>query len=357
MEFTTQELTDIVLMYGECHYNVEATRRLYVHNFPQRQHPSRTKILQLVQRLRDTGSMLPTFEGRGRERPPHILEAEEAMLAAVDEDPTTSTRSLARDVGVSQPTVDRILRAHLLYPYHIQRVQHLTINDFPARRAFCQWFRQKSAVEPGFVGKVLFTDECCFTRDGILNFHNAHHWSDANPHIIRQSRFQWRFSVNVWCGILGDQLFGPIFLPARLNGDSYLDFLRNTLPDLMDDVPLLLRASMYFMHDGAPPHITRPVCNFLNASFPNRWFGRNGPLRWPPRSPDMNPLDYFLWGHMKTIVYRTDVENAEDLQQRILAAGEEIRNTPGVFERVRSNFHRRLEACMQAHGGHFQQFL
>ena len=51
----------------------------------------------------------------------------------------------------------------------------------------------------------------------------------------------------------------------------------------------------------------------LNESFPNRWLGRGGPVAWPPRSPDLTPLDYYLWGHMKTLVYETKVESTAAL--------------------------------------------
>ena len=42
-------------------------------------------------------------------------------------------------------------------------------------------------------------------------------------------------------------------------------------------------------------------CNisFLNVTFPNRWIGRGGPTPWPPRSPDITPLDLFLWRYVK----------------------------------------------------------
>jgi len=35
---------------------------------------------------------------------------------------------------------------------------------------------------------------------------------------------------------------------------------------------------MYFQHDGAPPHYTRHVTDFLDESFPNSWLGRGGPV-------------------------------------------------------------------------------
>ena len=62
----------------------------------------------------------------------------------------------------------------------------------------------------------------------------------------------------------------------------------------------------------------------LNESFPNRWLGRGGPVAWPPRSPDLTPLDYYLWGHMKTLVYEPKVESRAALRDRIFAAAEHI---------------------------------
>ena len=53
---------------------------------------------------------------------------------------------------------------------------------------------------------------------------------------------------------------------------------------------------MWFMHDGAPAHITVDVRHFLDATYPQRWIGRGGPVIWPARSPDLNPLDFFFGG-------------------------------------------------------------
>ena len=62
------------------------------------------------------------------------------------------------------------------------------------------------------------------------------------------------------------------------------------------------------------------VRQFLNDTFPKRWIGRDGPTPWPPRFPDITPLDFFLWGYVKDIVYRTKVRYDSDLHQRIIEA-------------------------------------
>ena len=85
------------------------------------------------------------------------------------------------------------------------------------------------------------------------------------------------------------------------------------------------------LHYGAPAHFSLVAREFLNATYEDRWFGRGGPHLRPARSPDLNPLDFFLWSHLKSLVYTTAVENVEDLRNRIMQGCDTIRNTPGIF--------------------------
>ena len=48
-----------------------------------------------------------------------------------------------------------------------------------------------------------------------------------------------------------------------------------------------------------------------------RWIGRGGPVAWPARSPDVTPLDFFLWGYVKDQVIKTPVFELDELKQRI----------------------------------------
>lgn len=355
-QYPVEEYADMHFVYGECGGNaVDAVVR-YAERFPGRRLPHRETFIAVAQRLRETGSVLPRAREVGRPRQVRNL-VEEQVLHCVEENPSLSTREIARTVGVSHDTVWKILRENLLYPYHIQRVQALNDADYPARVNFCQWLLQQTAQDPHFPCKILMTDECCFTRNGIINFHNTHVWADENPHAIRRHNFQHRFSINVWVGVIGDHLIGPYVLPMRLNGEAYLNFLTDQLPLLLEDVDLQTRRALWFMHDGAPAHFSNNVRTFLNQTYPNKWIGRNGPVRWAPRSADLNICDFFVWGHMKEQVYRTPVEDEQDLLNRIMIAADNIRNDPGIFERVRGSLIRRAEACIRVNGGHFEQLL
>jgi hypothetical protein len=103
--------------------------------------------------------------------------------------------------------------------------------------------------------------------------------------------------------------------------------------------------------------VFRAVRDVLNDTCHDRWIGRGGPTAWPPRSPDFNPLNICLWGHLKAIVYAAPVDNEVAPQIRTVDACQTIRNCPGIFARKRRSVMRRVEASIRSHGGHFERLL
>lgn len=357
VNFTNNEMADMHFLYGMAHGNARAARRLYHERFPQRPVPNTQTFINIHARLCETGSFKKSTNPIGRPATVRTVQMEEAVLNEIERNPETSTRKIALLLNITHVTVWQILRDQQLYPYHIQRVQALLPRDLPQRVAFCTWLQNKIATNPGFLSQVLFTDEACFARNAIMNFHNNHVWAEDNPQAIIENNSQNKFSVNVWIGIVGDFLIGPYFLPPRLNGDQYRRFLEDVLPELLEDVPLRERRRLWLMHDGAPPHFSLVARQYLDQNYAARWIGRAGPQSWPPRSPDMNPLDFFVWGHLKSLVYKTPIQNVEDLRNRIQESCAIIRNTLGIFERVRQSMLRRTNACIEVGGGHFQHLL
>jgi hypothetical protein len=114
---------------------------------------------------------------------------------------------------------------------------------------FCEWLHQHAADEL-FFHNILWTDEACFTREGVFNVHNSQLWARDNPHAMRERGYQVRFSVSIWAGIVGDIVVGPYLLPDRLTAQRYRDFLETVLPGLLEDVPLAVRQRLWFQHDG-----------------------------------------------------------------------------------------------------------
>ena len=102
------------------------------------------------------------------------------------------------------------------------------------------------------------------------------------------------------------------------------------------------------MHDGAPPHFNRIARQYLNDHFAGKWIGGNGPVAWSAYSPDLNPIDFHLWGHVKNEDYTTPVTNVDELWEGIAATFDAIRNRPGQLERLRESMIRRLNGCVAA---------
>ena len=65
--------------------------------------------------------------------------------------------------------------------------------------------------------------------------------------------------------------------------------------------------------------------DFLKGKFDERVISRNGPVEWPPRSCDLTPLDFFVWGHIKSLVYADKSATLDDLKDNIQR---EIANVP-----------------------------
>ncbi|KZC14695.1 hypothetical protein WN55_07192, partial [Dufourea novaeangliae] len=76
-------------------------------------------------------------------------------------------------------------------------------------------------------------------------------------------------------------------------------FAPKFLPHLLENIPLHIRQTMWFQQDGCPAHSARIITQFLNVTFEDHWICRAGNHKWPARSPDLTPLDFYLWGKLK----------------------------------------------------------
>jgi hypothetical protein len=109
-------------------------------------------------------------------------------------------------------------------------------------------------------------------------------------------------------------IIGPFcFAESTVRKETYLDMIQQFVVPQVED----LQPTVIFQQDGAPPHWGRIDCGYLDATFPNHWLGTDGPLAWPPWSPVITLLDFFLWGYVKDKVYATKVAGVEDLKTQI----------------------------------------
>ncbi|GFT68868.1 transposable element Tc3 transposase, partial [Trichonephila clavipes] len=81
---------------------------------------------------------------------------------------------------------------------------------------------------------------------------------------------------------------------------------------------------LWFLQDGATCHTAHATIDLLKDTFGDRLISRFGPVNSPPRSCDLTPLDYFLWGYVKSLVYvgvsfSKTLDHLEDNIRRVIA--------------------------------------
>lgn len=109
-----------------------------------------------------------------------------------------------------------------------------------------------------YLMRVLFFNQMTFHKNGAINCHNFHYYSDENPHAMRIKRHRK----------------GSIFL-------------RDDLVEVLENVPLTARRSIILQHDGFSAHYSHAVRAYLDIRFLDSLIGRRGPVRCalppPPR--------------------------------------------------------------------------
>ena len=80
-----------------------------------------------------------------------------------------------------------------------------------------------------------------------------------------------------------------------------------------------------------------------------------GDVNWPPRSRDLTPLDFFLWGYLKDKVYINKPQTIEDLKEEIRRNIAEI--CPQLCQRVMENFIEKINMYCHGQGGHLSDVL
>lgn len=320
---------------------------------------TQSTVSKIYHKFEETGSV-KDVQRSGRPKKLNNYSGREIMLD-LRENPINSMRKLAQHHDVSKSIIHRYVKKQKWSPFKVHEVQELLPDDPGRRVQFCEAMSNIINENPNFLHNVIFSDEATFYLHGTVNRQTTRYWSDINPHWTQETHSQRPQKINVWAGIIGDRILGPYFFEENVNGDVYLNFLQfELLPVLIvlfphDDEPNLVHERIWFQQDGAPAHYAVNVRRFLDETFPNRWIGRRGAVEWPPRSPDITPLDFYLWGYLKSRVYVNRPGSIEELKIRITEVIREI--PPDTISSSVNAVRDRIGYCQVQNGGHFEQLL
>ncbi|GFU00697.1 transposable element Tc3 transposase [Trichonephila clavipes] len=204
-------------------------------------------------------------------------------------------------------------------------------NDHQARRRFVEWAQNEIAVVPDFHKRILFSDEAHFWLNGYVNKQNYRIWSEANPQVYVETPLHPE-KLTVWCALWAGGIIGP-YLFKNDEGHNEL----------------------WFQQDGATCHTARAIIDLLKDTFGDRLISRFGPVNWPPRSCDLTPLHYFLWGYVKSLVYADKPQMLDHLEDNIRRVIADIR--PQMLEKVIENWTFRLDYIRASRGSPITEII
>lgn len=348
--YTVEEKVQII----KWNYQGNSNRQicdLFQAQFFDRPVPNQSTIVRIINCFEGSGCVNSSHKKRKRTCDE---DTEVDVLAKIEIEPTSSVRKISRECQASKSSVHKILRRNKYFPYKPQFHQELLETDAFMRSVFCEAIMEKCNVEENFPYFVCFTDECTFYLKADFNKQIHRHWAKENPHIVVGSRTQYPQKVNVWIGILKNKIVGPVIVDGNLNSEKYLNLLQNEIAAAFEEIAG--NDEVWYLHDGCPAHNGLNVRRFLNDTFPNKWIGRGGEISWPPRSPDLNPCDYYFWPFIQNQLYDgTDFENIQALilKLRQICAGIH----PRTLAKVNRNFYDRLGYCLANNGKLFEHLI
>ena len=255
-------------------------------------------------------------------------------------------------MNISHESVRTIVEQDLkMSPYKIRTRQLLT--DLQKRkrkeRAKILLNRLKGGTEKG---EIVFSDEKLFSVEVKFNTQNdrilGKSPKDLPDHLRFVSRRQKPSSVMVWGAISKSWKSPLIFVKegVKVNTDLYVnDILTPALASMKEKFK---NKSFTFQQDGAPSHTSKKTQKWCEEHFPSFWTKD----LWPPSSPDLNPMDFCVWGILEKEACSSPHNNLEDFRASLKRAWEKI--PQDALRAACQNFRQRLQRVIDTDGGHFE---
>jgi inhibitor of nuclear factor kappa-B kinase subunit alpha len=334
-------------------------RRL-VQEFPNKNW-SISAVTRLLQNIKETGSASRRV---GSGRPRSVLtdtnmQVVEELVLSQEGKPGThkSVRHISRQTGIRRGSVHNIIRKALnLKSLKRQRAQALSEASRASRLIRCKQMLRKFSKH--MIPFIWFTDEKLFTVAAPINTQNDRLYvptltkkREVSAARLLRTRpmFSQSLMVSVAVSAMGSTELFFVEPKAKINGTYYRDVLLSR--QLLPAIKQLSGDFFVFQQDSAPAHRARETVALLKRETPDFI----SPALWPPHSPDLNPVDYKIWSALQQRVYQTPITSVEQLRERLLE--EWSRFDQRIIDSAVKQWRQRLEACVQAKGGHFEHQL
>ena len=235
-----------------------------------------------------------------------------------------SVRKLSMELAISATSIRRILKEDLgLKPYKKVIEPALSDDQKIKRKQFANWVRTNFRKEDTL--KIIFSDEKFFDIDGVYNSQNDRVWAvdraNANESDGIKQRRKFPQKVMVWLGACSKGVT-PLVILDEGTVDHRL-YIEKVLPVVLKYGKDVFGDDWTFQQDGAKPHQHHLTQEWCQNNFPS-FIPKD---RWPPNSPDLNPLDYSIWDELANTIDWNKVSSKSTLIKQLKSSVKKIRNS------------------------------
>ena len=263
---------------------------------------SLTGIKSIIKKFESTGDVQNTTrcKPKSARTPRNIRCVKKELNKKTRSSPKRTPHRLAQKLNISRSSVARILKFDIGAKAYKSKVVHkLNDKNKEDRLQRCRWLLRN--IREDEVENIIFTDESIFPMSGYHNSQNERIYAvskkDITPDEFLKEKQQFPRSLMVWMGVSMKAKTPVIFCEegAKMNAEAY----RNLLVDAIPKIKRNHRGAWMLQQDSAPSHRAESTQKFLKENVP-AFIPAN---KWPPCSPDLNPMDYCVWGLLKQKVY------------------------------------------------------
>ena len=348
--FTLDQQNFIIFKYGELGNVTSVNRAFNTRFFPKnpRKAPKRHQIERVIARFQKSGSVNPpTPLGQDATSQEDVMAVQEFFTR----NPRAHLRHAMVELDMSINKIWRILRKFLKFkPYKPHTAQVLSPANMQARLAASNFLLSFTEEQ---LEKVLWSDEKWFVLHQAPNSKNDVVWGPANTRNVVACKKAHQAKVMAWVGIVDGKVLPVHWFEGNVDSNKYLDMLETIVwPAVRGSAT---RKQYWFMQDGAPPHCTAEVLEFLASKFGDRVISRKTQHFWPPYSPDLNPLDFSFWSQAMAHVLRCKPATIEDLKSAVDDFA--LNFDPQKALKMARHVRYRAQLCRSKAGGHFEDLI
>lgn len=308
-------------------------------------------VYKVLAQWRKTGDVQEKKK-QGRPRTVNTRKSRGIIKKRITRNDGVSLNKMAKSLGMARSTLQSIVHNDLgLKSYRLLNGQQLTDQAKQKRLEKCKELKKFFRVRR--LEDVLWSDEKVFTIEVAKNSQNHRQLLSPGLKNSRRRKFATKTlfpkSLMVWGGVSANGTTELIFIDKsiKINAKTYQDeIIKKAIIPWKQINP-----GMIFQQDWAPAHGAKSTLAFLDTKIKD-YLGKD---LWPPNSPDLSPLDFSVWGVLDEHLSRQKINNLQDLRRELLKAWAKL--DLAYLRRTVESVKKRIQACIDADGGHFENLL